>query len=113
MSRKLPKKKAKEGTLPAPAIGVVPTLNKLPDFRSYYANNTTFQVTPWDVTLTFGRITDIKDGLLVVDQSAQVSVSLQHAKAIVEVLAKQLQAYEESNGPLAIAPYQVMQTSKS
>jgi hypothetical protein len=73
------------------------------DFREYYANDTQIQVTPWDVRLMFGVITDSPDPEAVaVQRVADVRLSLSHAKKIVEILAGQIKLYEARIGHIAL-----------
>jgi hypothetical protein len=76
-----------------------------PSFVSLYANDTQLQTTPWDVRLIFGEIDVERSGkgigvVVNVTQVGEVRMSPQHAKRVVMLLAKQLQAYEQSFGPI-------------
>jgi hypothetical protein len=69
---------------------------------SYYANHTGISVSPWDITLRFGRILpgqspSIEEGLFVY-------MSPQHAKAFLLLMQEQVGVYESTYGPLTLPP---------
>lgn len=66
----------------------------LDSIPTYYANNTNVTVSNFDVKLTFGRLSEVSDQGSVVDPQAIVFMSPQHAKAVAELLAKQLAIFE-------------------
>ena len=74
-----------------------------PTFLSFYANDTVFEVSPWDVRMTFGVIkTPPTKGspTAVIESVAEVRMSPQHAKKMLEVLLGQLVGYEKRFGPI-------------
>lgn len=76
-------------------------------FVSIYTNDTQLQITPWDVRMIFGEITEpaTKERPLVrVKSVAEVRMSPQHAKKIVQILARQLVGYERRFGVIPQPP---------
>lgn len=74
-----------------------------PDFVTLYANDTQMQVTPWDVRLIFGQISDIptkENPTAVIKRVGEVRMSPQHAKTVVRILSAQLDSYEQNIGPI-------------
>ena len=90
-----------------PATQKIPEIRVLPDLASYYANNTGIVVTPWDISLLFGRIVDMKGDKVLVDQFAKVTMSPQHAKAVHDLIGKQLEQYEVVHGRIPDKGYVV------
>ena len=78
---------------------------KSDQFVSIYANDTQFQVSPWDVRLVFGVIDELptkERPTILVQTLAEVRMSPQHAKKVTMVLLEQLKAYEENVGPIPL-----------
>ena len=75
-----------------------------PTFGAFYANDTQVQTSPWDVRLMFGLIVEVDPAkkLAVVERVADVRMSLQHAKKVVEVLSQQIQQHEATIGFVAV-----------
>jgi hypothetical protein len=72
-----------------------------PQFREVYANVSLTGISPFDITLTFGKATDMAGQTVQVDQVA-VTMSPQHFKALCLSLNETLKAYEEGFGELRI-----------
>jgi hypothetical protein len=73
------------------------------EFVSLYANDTQIQLTPWDVRLIFGVISDgprTDPPEIVVKTIGEVRMSPQHAKRVAMILIQQLENYEENVGPI-------------
>lgn len=79
---------------------------KSPTFTDYYANDTQIQTSPWDVRLMFGLIMEVDpvQSRAVVQQVADVRISLQHAKKLAAILTQQLQQHEAKIGYIALPP---------
>lgn len=91
----------KQPTKPATSANTVaPEIRRRSDFASHYVNHTGIQTTPWDISLFLGRIVDAAEGKIVVDQFAQLSMSPQHAQAVLDLVGKALQHYENTYGPI-------------
>jgi hypothetical protein len=76
-----------------------------PSFVSLYANDTQIQVSPWDVRLIFGEISQPatpERPTNVIKQTGEVRMSVQHAKVVVTLLFRALKNYEETIGPIPI-----------
>jgi hypothetical protein len=73
-------------------------------FASVYCNSAGFSMTFYDLTMVFGQIlTTGPEGPHIQDR-AEVTMSLEHAKALLEALAKPLQDYEAKYGPIRPKP---------
>lgn len=72
-----------------------------PQFREVYANTCFTGLSPFDVTLTFAKTTDMAGQALQVDQ-VSVTVSPQHFKALCRSLNQTMEAYEKVFGNLQI-----------
>jgi hypothetical protein len=72
----------------------------LDNLPSFYVNNTSAMVSNFDVKLTFGQLSEASEEKLVVDPQLVLFMSPQHAKAVVDLLATQLKAYEATHGPI-------------
>jgi hypothetical protein len=76
-----------------------------PGFVSMYTNDTQLQVTPWDIRLIFGEITEpptIEHPTAVIKLLGEVRMSPQHAKLVAALLQAQLKHYEETVGPIPV-----------
>lgn len=75
------------------------------NYASIYANDAQVQLTPWDVRLIFGVISNIPsddDPAVVVKQIGEVRVSLPMAKKMAMILIAQLAHYEKNVGPITL-----------
>ncbi|HEV8641379.1 MAG TPA: DUF3467 domain-containing protein [Methylomirabilota bacterium] len=76
-----------------------------PNFISLYTNDTQVQVSPWDVRLIFGEISEPPTSErpeVVIKATGEVRMSPQHAKRILQILADTLATYERSVGPIPL-----------
>jgi Protein of unknown function (DUF3467) len=69
-----------------------------------YSNSAQLEVTPWDFTIVFGEIIRSPDQPPQVEQQVSVVMSPQHAKALLGVLANNLQEYEKKVGGVISLP---------
>jgi hypothetical protein len=72
------------------------------DFRSFYANNTAFAMSPFDFNLIFGEIVGAKDRKMVVEQKVKVIMSPLHAKIFVQVMVENLKQFEATFGEIKL-----------
>jgi hypothetical protein len=72
-----------------------------PEFREVYANASLTALSPFDITLTFAKSSDVAGQAMQIDQ-VSVTVSPQHFKALCGSLVETLKAYEASFGELTI-----------
>lgn len=98
--KKAPSKKAPSGMTVQSQQDLV--ITRRPDFVAHYANNTGLLGTTFDLSLLFGRITDVKDGKVLIDQFIQITMSYQHAKAVAKILQENLAKYEQKHGPIPV-----------
>jgi len=81
-----------------------PDLVRPEDFKSLYANNLQFAVTVFDLKMLFGEVDRYPDGTPYIRQHTAVTMAWQEAKIAAILLAVNVAAQEESNGPIAIHP---------
>lgn len=70
-------------------------------FASVYANDIQVQTTPWDMRFTFGEVSETPNeqrSSLLVTQLAEVRMSPQLAKKLVQIISAQLDSYERTFG---------------
>lgn len=72
-----------------------------PQFREVYANATFNGLSPYDVTMTFAKTSDVAGQTFQVDQ-VSVTMSPQHYKAFILAAQETLVAYESFFGKLSI-----------
>lgn len=81
-----------------------------PNFVSLYTNDTQVQLTPWDIRMTFGEISEARAGepgeqpTVQIKTTGEVRMSPQHAKKLAEILARQIQVYERNVGTIPMPP---------
>jgi Protein of unknown function (DUF3467) len=75
-------------------------------FLSMYANSTQVRTTPWDIQLIFGEILSVDQNKLVIENQLAVTLSPQQAKALIDTLLGQVQAYERQFGEIRYTPIQ-------
>jgi hypothetical protein len=72
---------------------------KSAQFFKVYANSAQIETGPWDFRITFGEATTSGDKVIV-EQSVAVAMSPQHAKAVSDLLAKNVRDYEKRIGEI-------------
>ncbi len=72
---------------------------------TFYANNLVLQSSVWDVSLGFGLLTGTTEGTVTARSVVNVILSPQHAKAVSEILNRQIAHYEASFGPIPSDPH--------
>lgn len=82
----------KKSALAAPKK--VMNTRKSPDFRSIYANNAVFEVSVFDVRITFGEASKADGESMDVEQRVSVVMSPQHAKVFAQILMSNIEGYE-------------------
>jgi hypothetical protein len=76
------------------------------EFMEVYANYVSCATSPWDITIIFGRsVADNPDNPHI-EQRASVSLSPQTAKAMAQMLVRNLQSYEQQFGEIRYTPIQ-------
>ena len=76
-----------------------------PGFVSLYANDTQVQVSPWDIRLIFGVISEPATAdrrTVIVKTIGEIRLSPQHAKAVAMILIQQLKLYEDTIGAIPL-----------
>lgn len=76
-------------------------VKRSPEFVSLYINNTRFGYSKWDIQMLCGRIsvTTVPD-ITPVEELAVISMSPQHAKAVLKALEGNIKIYEEVHGEI-------------
>jgi hypothetical protein len=81
----------------------VPEVRRASQFVSVYANNVALRASNWDFRLTFGELID--DGERgIVEQHVAVTMSPQHAKAMLLAFSDQVTRYEKTFGEIKWKP---------
>lgn len=76
-----------------------------PEFRTYYTNNTSFMVTPFDFQVIFGEMLGMDDGgKMVVEQGVKIIMSALHAKIFLGIMLQNLKQFEEQFGEIKLPP---------
>ena len=93
-----------EETIVRPMRGI--PFRRGPEFRVVYANSVRFAAAPWDLSLVFGQtIVDQVDDLHIEDR-VTVTLSPQTARAMADILNKNLEDYERQFGEIRYTPIQ-------
>jgi hypothetical protein len=71
-------------------------------FVRAYTNAANLEVTPWDFKLVFGELKKNSDGKTVIEQSVEVTMSPQHAKALADILSTNVREYEKNVGEIKL-----------
>ena len=75
-------------------------------FVEVYANYVSCATSPWDLTIMFARTVADNPDHPRLEQHESVSLSPQTAKAMVHMLVRNLQSYEQQYGEIRYAPIQ-------
>lgn len=100
----MPKRAQKAGSAtPTPAREI--RREKAPQHFSIYANDIQVQTSPWDVRFLFGQVAgpapnNTDDAPIVVQQQAELHISPQLAKKLMQILTAQIAVYERELGPI-------------
>lgn len=65
-----------------------------------YTNNASINLNNWDASLVFGEIQGEKDGKLIISPRVKVTMSLQFAKALRDLLDENLADFEDKFGEI-------------
>jgi Protein of unknown function (DUF3467) len=73
-------------------------------FTQVYSNSTNLNVTPWDFTLTFGVLAKPSEAgkPARIENLVEVVMSPQHVKALLGILASNVQEYEKQVGEIKL-----------
>jgi hypothetical protein len=77
-------------------------VHRSPDFKTVYANNTKFSVTPFDFSFIFGELGESTDNLVFIEQKVKVTIPPVHAKLFLMVFAQNLSNFEAQFGEIKI-----------
>jgi hypothetical protein len=74
-------------------------------FVSIYSNSANVEATPWDFRIVFGELQKTGAGQISkIEQHVAVTMSPQHAKALLGVLHKNVTEYEKHVGEIKLPP---------
>ena len=79
-------------------------LMNAPEYRDNYANSVQVRVNLWDFFLMFGTIQQTSPDAVNIHNFQGVYLSPQQAKALLNVLATNVQQYESTFGEIHLAP---------
>jgi hypothetical protein len=65
-----------------------------------YANYVMVSPTQYDIRMTFGEVIDVNTTRVLIQKRANITVSWLEANVLQQILAAQLQKYQETHGPL-------------
>ena len=85
---------------PAPKIQLINT----PDYRENYANSVQVRVNLWDFFLLFGRINQTAPDNVAIHSFQGIYVSPQQAKALLDLLQRNVTQYETAFGEIKLEP---------
>jgi hypothetical protein len=73
-----------------------------PSAITIYANDTQLQTSPWDVRFQFGLVQglDVGKKVITIQHLADIRMSPQHAKRVLEILGQQIATYEKNFGAI-------------
>jgi len=74
--------------------------HKAPNFLSVYANSARLLVSPWDFRFIFGEIEEATGECLDIREDVRVTMSPEHAKAVFQMLERNIRQYEEKFGEI-------------
>lgn len=94
----------RERNTPVQLHGKEIVLTNQEEAPTFYANNLLLQSSVWDVRLAFGLLTGATDETLIVRSMVNIILSPQHAKAVSDILRKQVEHYEAAYGPIPSDP---------
>lgn len=83
------------------------------DYVEFYANRCVIVKTPWDMHLRFSQI-GLSQALEVrAVNKATVIMTYPHAKALLNVLSRQIEVYERANGEIRVPAPPLQEASKA
>jgi hypothetical protein len=74
------------------------------DFTSVYANSARITTNVWDFRFLFGEVEEASPEILKVVEAVKVTMSPQHTKVFLRVLAQNVRKYEETFGEIKVPP---------
>ncbi|HEV2200996.1 MAG TPA: DUF3467 domain-containing protein [Bryobacteraceae bacterium] len=81
-----------------------------PNFLRIYANNAGFGINFFDLTIVFGEMVADADGKgMYTEDRVAVTMSLEHAQALMQALRQALDIYEKTHAPIRKVPGQIEQ----
>ncbi len=78
---------------------------RVPDFVSVYANSAGFGINFFDLSIVFGQIVSPSNEAMLIEDRIAVTMSIEHARALMVALQDTLAAYEKTHGQIRkVAP---------
>ena len=83
-----------------PQVGKARTRETFKDegFATIYINSAQVEISPWDVKIRLGQVTQATEEKLVIGELAHVFMTPEHTKAFMEALQVSLKLYEDTYG---------------
>jgi hypothetical protein len=75
---------------------------KSPQWRSFYANSFTFNLTPFDCNVTFQSPVNVGPGRLALQEEMTVYLTISSLKVLYLHVKSMLEAYENELGPVQV-----------
>jgi len=82
---------------------------KASDFISVYANNVGVAISNWDMTITFGKIIENAEKMLV-EERVEIIMSKEIAKVLTLIMAKNFEVYESQFGKIVIPDFSKLES---
>ena len=108
-----PRRRRPNTEIPSPPENVTTTktiedlsVRRSEHFIEIYANYVSLATSPWDITLMFGRAVADDPQKPYIEQRLSATLSPQAAKAMAELLVRNVMAYEQQYGEIRYAPLQ-------
>lgn len=92
-------------------ITSAPELIRAPDYKKIYVNTTRMAISSWDIRMHLGQSSETLDGGNLNEDLVSVIMSPAHAKAMLQSLAKTIQAYEQHFGEI-LSPELAMKSTQ-
>jgi hypothetical protein len=92
-----------DNTKPTPPQDQALPTTRAEKFVRIYSNAANMEVTPWDFKIVFGELKRT-DGKPVIEQSVEITMSPQHAKALAGMLSTNVREYETQIGEIKLPP---------
>jgi hypothetical protein len=91
-----------EGIQAQAAQGELPPRTRSPNHQTLYVNVTEFGMTPWDLHIMIGNVHVGQFQSIGIEETAEIIMSPQHAKAFMLALTANVNAWEEAYGAIKL-----------
>lgn len=73
---------------------------RVPDFTQVYANSAGFGINFFDLSIVFGQIVSPSNDSMLIEDKIVVTMSIEHARALMLALQDTLATYEKTHGQI-------------